>query len=221
MGLGRGFGEGERPRSLWPPPKTFYLTPMQTIGWLFDLYPLNDRMVLWFITASGQKLRLSDDFPYRFYLGGPRARVQSLARALGQKGWLRRAYLSRGRDLWTGVEIPVVALEVKAYGFLPRVRAWLGTLPAEVAVYNCDLDIAAAYLYSRGYWPCVWYEVEAEDGRLLHLGPMEDAFAMEFSAPPLTTLTLSLTRDRLIPLGAGNGLAVGCDSRTHELEAED
>ena len=39
--------------------------------------------------------------------------------------------------------------------------------------------------------------------------------------PPLTTLTLSLTRDRLIPLGAGNGLAVGCDGRTLELEAPD
>ena len=194
---------------------------MQTIGWLFDLYPLGDRMVLWFITGSGRRLRLTDDFPYCLYLGGPQARLQSLARALGQKGWLRRAYLSRGRDLWTGREIPVVALEAKAYGFLPRVRAWLGTLPAEVAAYNCDLDIAAAYLYTRGVWPCVWYEVEAEDGRLLHLDPMEDAFAVEFSAPPLTTLTLSLTRDRLIPLGAGNGLAVGCDGRTLELDAPD
>ena len=194
---------------------------MQTTGWLFDLYPLGDRMVLWFITASGQRLRLEDDFPYCLYLGGPQARLQPLARALGQKGWLRRAYPGRGRDLWTGREIPVVALEVKAYGFLPRVRQWLGTLPAEVAAYNCDLDIAAAYLYSRGFWPCAWYEVEAEDGRLLHLDPMEDAFAVEFSVPPLTTLTLSLTRDRLIPLGAGNGLAVGCDGRTLELEAPD
>ena len=76
-----------------------------------------------------------------------------------------------------------------------------------------DLDIAAAYLYSRRFWPCAWYEVEAEDGRLLHLAPMEDAFAVEFSAPPLATLTLSLTRDRLIPLGAGNGLALGFDGQ--------
>ena len=69
---------------------------MQTTGWLFDLYPLGDRMVLWFITASGQRLRLEDDFPYCLYLGGPQARLQPLARALGQKGWLRRAYPSPG-----------------------------------------------------------------------------------------------------------------------------
>ena len=194
---------------------------MKTIGWLFDLYPLGDRMVLWFITASGQRLRLTADFPYCLYLGGPQARLQPLARALGQKGWLRRAYPSRGRDLWTGGEIPVLALEVKAYSFLPRVRAWLGTLPAEVAVYNCDLDLAAAYLYTRGVWPCAWYELKAEDGRLVRLDPMEDAFAVEFSPPPLATLTLSLTRDRLIPLSAGNGLALSCDGRTLELDAPD
>ena len=194
---------------------------MKTTGWLFDLYPLHDHMVLWFITETGQRLRLEDDFPYCLYLGGPQARLQSLARALGQKGWLRRTYPHRGRDLWTGREIPVAALEVKAYGLLPRVRQWLGTLPAEVACYNCDLDIAAAYLYSRRLWPCAWYAIEAQDGRLLHLDLLEDAFALEFSVPPLATLTLSLTRDPLIPLSAGNGLAVGCDGRTLELDAED
>jgi len=70
---------------------------MQTTGWLFDLYPLGDRMVLWFITASGQKLRLEDDFPYCLYLGGPSTTSIS-GRALGQKGWLRRAYPGRGRN---------------------------------------------------------------------------------------------------------------------------
>jgi DNA polymerase-2 len=217
-----GRGTYEKRKSPWPPPpKSSSEHLMKTIGWLFDLYPLGDRMVLWFITVAGRRLRLEDDFPYCLYLGGPQGRLRYLAQALGRKGWLRRAYPSRGRDLWSGREIPVVALEVKAYGFLPRVRTWLGALPGEVAGYNCDLDIAAYYLYARGYWPCAWYEVEAEDGRLLHLDPLEDAFAVEFSVPSLATLTLGLTRDPLIPLGAGNGLAVGWEGRTQELEAPD
>ena len=68
-------------------------------------------------------------FPIVSTWAGPRRGCKSLARALGQKGWLRRAYPGRGRDLWTGQEIPVVALEVKAYGFLPRVRAVAGDAP--------------------------------------------------------------------------------------------
>ncbi|MHB9075395.1 MAG: DNA polymerase domain-containing protein [Desulfobaccales bacterium] len=194
---------------------------MKTFGWLFDLYPLGDRMVLWFITCSGERLRLEDDFPYCLYLGGAQARLRSLARGLGQRGWLRRAYPSQGQDLWTGRVIPVLALELKAYGFLPRLRKYLGALTGEVACYNCDLDIAAYYLYVRRYWPCAWYEVEAKDGRLLHLEAQEDPFAVEFAVPPLATLTLGLTRDPLIPLGAGNGLAVGWEGRSLELEAPD
>jgi DNA polymerase II len=194
---------------------------MEITGWLFDLYPLDDRMVLWFITEAGDRLRLEDDFPYCLYLGGPQESLRNLARTLGQRGWLRRAYRSRGKDLWSGREIPVVALEVKAYSFLPRVRKWLGALPGEAQCYNCDLDIAAYYLYIRRVWPCAWYEVEAQDGRLLHLTHLEDPFALEFTVPPLATLTLTPTRDPLIPLGAGNGLAVGWEGRALELDAPD
>ena len=59
-------------------------------------------------------------------------------------------------------------------------------------------------------------------GRLRRLDPLEEAFALEFSPPPfLTTLTLSLTRDPLVPLEAGNGLALGWEGRTLELAAPD
>ena len=50
---------------------------METNGWLFDLYPLGDRLVLWFITEAGKRLRLEDDFPYCVYLGGPPARLRA------------------------------------------------------------------------------------------------------------------------------------------------
>ncbi|MGO9395359.1 MAG: DNA polymerase domain-containing protein, partial [Desulfobaccales bacterium] len=196
---------------------------METNGWLFDLYPLGNRLVLWFITDSGERLRLVDDFPYCFYLGGPPARLSAIARTLQGRGWLSRSYPARGRDLWTGEEIPVLALEARAYSLLFRLRHWLGTLPAEVACYNCDLDVASYYLYARRLYPCAWYHLEAGEGRRLRrLDPLEDAFALEFSPPPfLTTLTLSLTRDPLIPLEAGNGLALDWEGRTLELIAPD
>ncbi len=194
---------------------------MQTNGWLFDLYPLGDRLVLWFITDAGQRLRLEDDFPYSIYLGGPPARLSALARTLQSRGWVRRAYPARGRDLWTGEEMAVLALEVRSYGLLYRLKNWLGALPAGVECYNCDLDVASYYLYVRRLFPCAWYHLEAQGSRLLRLEPLEEAFALEFSPPPLTTLTLGLTRDPLIPLGAGNGLTLGWEGETLELDTPD
>jgi DNA polymerase-2 len=194
---------------------------METTGWLFDLYPLNDRMVLWFITAAGQRLRVEDDFPYCLYLGGPEARLRSLARTWGSRGWVRRVFATRGRDLWSGEEISVLALELKSYAHLPRIRNWLGAQKEGLAGYNCDLDLAAYYLYRRGLWPCAWYDIKIKDGRLLSISPLEEQFALEFSLPPLSLLTLGLTRDPLIPLAAGNGLIVGWEDCRLELEARD
>ncbi|MBM4295796.1 MAG: hypothetical protein FJ126_12965 [Deltaproteobacteria bacterium] len=194
---------------------------MQTTGWLFDVYPLQDRMVLWFITAAGERLRVEDGFPYRVYLGGEPGRVRSLAREAGRRGWVKRHYPHRGRNLWSGEEIPVVALELASYAHLSRLRGWFGGLKDELAVFNADLDISAYYLYSRRLHPCAWYDLEAREGRLAAITLLEDPFAVEFALPPLTVMTLGLTRDPLIPLGSGNSVAVGWEDRTLELEAPD
>jgi len=194
---------------------------METTGWLFDLYPRQDRMVLWFLTAAGECRRLEDGFPYCVYLGGAPVRLRALAGEARRRGWVRRFWPARGRDLWTGRELPVMALELASYAHLPRLRAWLGKLSGEAPVYNCDLDIAAYYLYTRGLWPCAWYDLEERAGRLQAISPREEQFALELSVPPLTTLHLGLTRDPLIPLGAGNGLSLGWEGRELELTAPD
>ncbi len=192
---------------------------MKTTAWLFDLYPLGDRMVLWFLTEAGEALRLTDAFPYTIYVGGNQDQVRRAVQTLEGRRWLTRAYPTQGRDLGSGKEIPVWALELKTYAHLPQLRTWLGKKEGALDGYNCDLDVAAYYLYRKGIWPSAWYDLEAREGRLLSLSPREEQFARDVSLPPLTTLGLGLTKDPLIPLGAGNGLAVTWEGRTLELEA--
>ncbi len=194
---------------------------MHSIAWLFDLYPLGDRMVLWFLTPEGEALRLTDAFPYTVYVGGKQDQVRRAVKILEGRRWLTRAYPASGRDLGSGEEMPVWALELKAYGHLPRLRAWLGKQEGVVDAYNCDLEVAAYYLYCKGLWPSAWYDLETREGTLAALAPREEQFARDVSLPPLATLGLSLTRDPLIPLEAGNGLALIWEDRTLELEAAD
>jgi DNA polymerase elongation subunit (family B) len=194
---------------------------METVGWLFEVYPLGDRVVLWFLTREGEALRVEDVFSYTVYLGGNRGQVRQAIQILEGRRWLNRSYPTRGRDLGSGDEIPLWALELKAYGHLPRLRAWLGQKEGTLACYNCDLDVATYYLYHHRLWPCAWYDLEAREGKLVALAPREEQFARDVSMPPLATLGLSLTKDPLIPLGAGNGLAVIWEGRTLELEVAD
>ncbi len=192
---------------------------METVGWLFEVYPLGDRMVLWFLTHEGEALRLEDAFPYTVYLGGKPDRVRQAVQGLEGRRWLKRAYPTRGRDLGSGAEMPVWALELKTYGHLAQLRAWLGKKEGSLAGYNCDLDVAAYYLYRRRLWPCACYDLEAREGKLVALAPREEQFARDVSVPPLAILGLGLTKDPLIPLGCGNGLTVTWEGRTLELEA--
>ena len=194
---------------------------METVAWLFDLYPLGDRIVLWFLTPEGEALRLEDAFPYLVYVGGNQGQVRRAVQALKAERWLQHAYPTQGRDLGSGEEIPVWALELKTYAHLPQLRAWLGKREGVLAAYNCDLDVPSYYLYRQGIWPGAWYDLEARDGNLAAISPREEQFARDVTIPPLAVMGLSLTRDPLIPLGAGNNLAVTWEGRTLELEAPD
>jgi DNA polymerase elongation subunit (family B) len=194
---------------------------METVGWLFDLYSLGDRVVLWFLTHEGEALRLEDPFPYTVYVGGNRHQVRRALQGLEGRRWLARAYPTSGRDLGSGEEMPVWALELKTYGHLPRLRDWLGKQEGFLTGYNCDLEVTAYYLYRKGVWPSAWYDLEAREGKLVALAPREEQFARDVSLPPLVTLGLGLTQDPLIPLRGGNGLALTWEGRTLELEAAD
>ncbi len=55
-------------------------------AWLFDLYPLGDRMVLWFLDAEGRAHRLTDGYRPAFYIDGDRREVAEVLRRLGPFG---------------------------------------------------------------------------------------------------------------------------------------
>ncbi len=189
-------------------------------GWLFDLYPWRSQVVLWFLTADGHRLRLTDSFSYRLYAWGEAAQLRRLAQHLRAQGWVRHACFEEKIDLASGRTVPVLCLEVTSYEQRPRLLAFLGALEEDFTFYHCDLDIASYYLYTRGLYPCSWYELEADGDRLTAWTALEAQFQEDLTLPPLTTLEMALTRDYLIPLGRGNGLALTWEGRTVELTAD-
>lgn len=200
---------------------------METTAWLFDLYPLDSRratsgqIVLWFLTTAGQRFRVVDRFPYRLYAHGPEPQVKTLAAALQARGWIQRASWDQKVELWQGQTLTVLGLELRAYRDLPRLLTYLGTLEEGFSFYNCDLSIPAYYLYVNHLFPCAWYRVAHDGEHLQALTALEHPFQEELSLPPLRSVSLSLSRDPLIPLGAGNSLELGWEGQTLALEAAD
>ena len=150
-------------------------------------------------------------------LRGPETKLRQLAAELRSRRWVQHAYFEDKIDFATGLTRPALCLEVAAYEQRPRLLAYLGALEEDFTFYNCDLDISSYYLYGRKLLPCCWYDLEISGDRLAAATALEAQFQEDIALPPLAALELTLTRDHLIPLGSGNGLALTWEGRTVEL----
>ena len=115
-----------------------------------DVYPLHDRMILWVRTEEGKLLRLEDPFRFPIYAAGKRRVLERLAEAAVQKGFASNSSWLRKKELWSGEEVEVLALEISDYDRLPRLLRKLPSLEDTVAFFNCDIPLSQYYLYSRG-----------------------------------------------------------------------
>ena len=93
---------------------------MHSHGWLFDVYPAHDTMVVWLYWDDGTLLRLEDPFRPRLYAWGRRQDLRALARAVLRSNLCRRCVLTTRQEFWSGQTVPVLALEITDYGRLPR-----------------------------------------------------------------------------------------------------
>src|SRR3990172_999017 len=77
-------------------------------GWLFDVYPHRDGMVVWMLGADGRPHRLLHRYEPAMYVAGPRQAIESAGKAVATLGVPVTLRPARQRELMTGEEVPVV-----------------------------------------------------------------------------------------------------------------
>ena len=191
---------------------------METQGWLLDVYPLHDRMILWVRTAEGKLLRFEDPYRFPIYAAGNRRILENLGEGAVRKGFAAGHSWGRKVEFWSGEEIEVLALEVSDYDRLPALLRKLPTLEDTVSFFNCDIPLAQYYLYIREIFPMGRCAVEHEGNRVRNIRPLESPWELEYAAPDLSVMELSVEGSHLLPLGQGNALAVRCGGKTLVFE---
>jgi DNA polymerase-2 len=187
---------------------------MEVTGWLLDVYPLHDRMVLWVRTDAGKLLRLEDPFRFLIYAAGTKRILERLAEAAVQKGFASGHFWDKKKELQSGQEVEVLALEISDYDRLPRLLRRLPRWEEVVSFFNCDIPLGQYYLYSRGLFSLGRCEVEFEEDRVRAVHSLESPWDLEYTVPSLATMELSFEGSHLLPFGKGNALSVRCDGRT-------
>ena len=191
---------------------------MELTGYLLDVYPLHDRMVLWVRTDRGRLLRLEDPFRFPIYAAGKKGILDRLGEAAVQKGFAAGSSWQKKIELWSGKEIDVLALEISDYDRLPRLLRRLPSLEDTVSFFNCDIPLAQYYLYTRGVFPLGRCGIEFEGGELRGIHALESPWEREYIVPDLSVLELSCEGSHLLPLGRGNALSVRSGGQTLVFE---
>jgi DNA polymerase-2 len=197
-------------------------------GWLFDLYPSEKGITLWIIDKDGNKIKGYAPFIPHFFMhvkDSEKPHVENVARKLRctvSKGWIHKT------EIYSGKQIPVLEISMSdTLHFKEVVRRFESEFPYYV-FFNSDLTPVQMFLYERNLFPLAFGEYIfsrrdgfPEDDMLLSV-ELQDRFdAIDYTVPPLGTMTLKPSRTDTAPKYRHNlTLEVGYDSREYLIEAE-
>ena len=126
---------------------------MTARGWLFDIYPLGDRMVFWIKQKDGRTVRLEDAWTHCIYVAGDaRSDLQAVLRDSALMEFVKEHSMACIHERITDDALSeVLKLTLKdsgrAAGLARRIESLGGF--GKFRLYNVDLPPAQSYMYER------------------------------------------------------------------------
>ncbi|MBI1864445.1 MAG: hypothetical protein HYR98_01700 [Nitrospirae bacterium] len=131
-------------------------------GWLFDLYPDEQGMRLWFLRETGGAVSLWEPYTPAFYVRGTRSAID---RALARIRRFRASAAPVERiDFRTGDPVPVIevrVLDLRQYGRAVSVAG----AEEGIELFTCDIPLPQRYAYDRGVFPLAYCSWDAKERR--------------------------------------------------------
>ena len=197
-------------------------------GWILDLYPTREGMVLWVEDEEGQAYRLTDPFPMSFLVTGEERQLATLRGELSHRPEVKLSR-TRRRDLFLEGEIDL--LEIMAPNPIAH-RALFQeayNLAPDLTYYNADLNPAVLYGLQRGIFPLAYCSAEIDPGpsssqrrgRLRAIAAEDSPWNLDYTLPPLRILTLRLGGELRDPAHGHRGLLeIGVPNATYRCRWE-
>src|SRR5208337_3944807 len=136
-------------------------------GWILDLYPCPQGMVLWLVEPEGKRRRVIDrSFTPCFYVHGPELRLTPLAQVLAARAAVTCA-LTGKTNIWDGGELRVLEVAVRHPPQFAALVRFVHRYDSSLRLYNSDLMLAPMYCWEKGVFPLAKVEIEVGEGSAL------------------------------------------------------
>ncbi len=158
-------------------------------GWLLDVYPDGDDLVLWIKTRKGKVLSHRVRYPPSFYVVASRERMDHLRDRLEEEGLATDTrYECKRRNIRDQEGSEVLRVEVES-GMYRAVASSLHPLERRgYRFFNIDVPRAQGFLYTHDLFPM----------GLVDLGPgrgiesLDDRFSVDYELPPLSEVRVEV-----------------------------
>jgi DNA polymerase elongation subunit (family B) len=192
-------------------------------GWLFDLYPSSQGITLWLVDGEGRKHCCCTPFVPSFFMhisGEEARRVATLVSAFPFRVTLD---CMTQREMYSNEEWEVLRVSVHDTLHLKQVVQRLEHHFPHFVFFNSDIPPQQLYLYSTGLFPLAFGEYHVDENGQLTGWQLADTYdAIEYSIPPLTTLTLKNRPDFISPKYRKTyQLEISYEGSTYSLENEE
>jgi len=193
-------------------------------AWLFDVYPSEHGVTVWFIDRQGNRLRCSRKFTPSFFLH-VNASDAKRARALGARCPIPVSFMPTARtEIYSGDSIDVLQVLVHDPMRLREAVWYFERFFPHFAFFNSDVSVEQQFLYETQLFPLGLgeYEITAQ-GELLSWNLTDSREAAEYELPPFSIMQIRNSPDFAgIPPKYQKflQLEISYDHRTYALEQD-
>jgi DNA polymerase II len=191
-------------------------------GWLFDVYPSERGVTLWFIGRDGCRLRCFSAFTPSFFLHLNDSDAKRAA-VLANRCPVPVSLATTTRtEIHTGDSIDVLQVFVRDPMQFKEVVWYFEKFFPHFAFFNSDISVEQQFLYETQLFPLALGEYEiSNDGELLLWNLHDDREAFEYELPPFSIMQLRNGNDFVPPkYQKFLQLEISYDNRTYALEQD-
>jgi DNA polymerase-2 len=163
-----------------------------TFGWIFDIYPAADGMVVWLLDEDGRAHLLRDTFSPCFYVRGPRQELRAVCRMLRAQRAPVTLRRTERLDLFLDRAVEVLEVGVRIPRLLGRLFHQTAEFRPDLTYYDADIALPQRYALARDVFPLAYCAVEQERERIQSIEALDSPWEIDYRLPPLRVMTLQL-----------------------------
>ncbi|MDA2932428.1 hypothetical protein MYX19_04655, partial [Nitrospinae bacterium AH-259-F20] len=191
-------------------------------GWLFDVYPSSEGMVVWLLDDDGKPTKFVDHYESYFYASGSRESFRLLKQRLSRiKVPIRMERVDR-TEFWSGRPLEVLKISTPSLLAYRQLVSAAGNLE-DIELFNCDIPLPQVYFFERDIFPLAQCRVEHDaEGRIKAMEAHDSPWDTHYALPPLRVMALRIEGAGINPNHSQQGrLEVEMDSTIYTMEADD